>query len=291
MRLQVMPPDPHKATTPEDFRQKVYGANPDEVYRVLLVNREEFVDEFVEYYLWLEDQVNNHGYTVSTDRSFALFNNLIRIESSKFHPVFSQTLKTPSSFRTLVLYNYSWYIHHGSVPTHLFSEYFEAVKEMGIYGHLDSLLAYKKVPAELINRIISESPVDVIRGLRLNGRDSRFSEESMQILAGSRHPWVVTELALNSKATPAILRQLAQSDNEWVRRKVGLHINTPADVLERLANDRLLTVRVGAAKNPGTPIPCLWQLAGSGSKQVMTSLNKNPTWLAIMEENKQKGNS
>lgn len=291
MRLQIMPPDPHKATTPEEFREKVYGTDPDEVYRVLLVNREEFVDEFVEYYLWLEDQVNNHGYTISPARSFSLLNNLIRIGSSKFHPVFSKTLKTPSAFRTLVLHNYSWYNHHQAIPVHLFNDYFEAVKETEIYEHLDSLLAYKKVPAELINRIISESPVEIIRRFPLNGRDSRFSEESMQILVGSNHPWVVTELALNRKATPAILRQLAQSDNEWVRRKVGLNINTPPDVLERLANDRLLTVKVGVAKNPGTPVPCLWQLAGTGSKQVMNSLNKNPTWLDIMEENKQKGKS
>lgn len=134
------------------------------------------------------------------------------------------------------------------------------------------------VDAETLE-ILSRSPDPYVLGdVAMN---SKLSDQALGRLL-QREEWMVSwGVALNPKTPPWALSRLSRSSDEYIRSNVARNPSTPPDELRKLARDSQWHVRRDVATNPKTPPDILELLRRDPDERVRGVAATSPTHWAV----------
>ncbi len=112
--------------------------------------------------------------------------------------------------------------------------------------------------------------------VRLVARNPHVDGETLEILSRSPDPYVLGDVAMNSKLPEEALARLLGREERMVSWGVALNPKTPPWVLSRLSGSSDEYIRSNVARNPGTPPDALRQLASDSQWHVRRDVATNP---------------
>jgi len=127
--------------------------------------------------------------------------------------------------------------------------------------------------------ILSWSPDPYVLGdVAMN---SKLPEEALARLLGPEERMVSWGVALNPKTPPWALSRLSRTSDEYIRSNVARNPSTPSDELRQLARDPAWHVRRDVATNPKTPFDILELLRSDPDERVRGVAASAPTHWAV----------
>jgi hypothetical protein len=171
------------------------------------------------------------------------------------------------------------------------------VLDSGLFGRnlfvLAAVAGSERASADILRQIASRSDPELHRKLgsiydvmgtnthglavvRLVARNPHVDGETLEILSRSPDPYVLGDVAMNSKLPKEALARLLGREERMVSWGVALNPNTPPWALSRLSGSSDEYIRSNVARNPSTPPDELRQLARDPAWHVRRDVATNP---------------